>query len=215
MTETSPLGVVNQLKAKHAQLEDSEKQLLRLVQGRPPFGVQLRICEQEQSCDEVQNDGLTSGHVQIKGHWIVGQYFTVDQAILTADGWFDTGDIATLDSDGYLNIRDRAKDLIKSGGEWISSVELENIASSHPELEMVAVIAAKHPRWDERPVLIVKKQQGSQITADDIFSYYLDKIAKWQIPDHIVFVDEIPVGGTGKIVKKELREMYGSILLEN
>ncbi|WP_353173954.1 long-chain fatty acid--CoA ligase [Acinetobacter rudis] len=215
MTETSPLGAVNQLKAKHTVLDDIDKLSLRLAQGRPPFGVQLRICDQEKGINELARDGLTAGHLQIKGHWIVSHYFAADQSALTQDGWFDTGDIATLDQDGYLKICDRSKDLIKSGGEWISSVELENIASSHPELEMVAVIAAIHPRWDERPILIAKKQAQSQVTAHEILTYYVNKIAKWQIPDQVVFVDTIPVGGTGKILKKELREMYGSILLES
>lgn len=215
MTETSPLGVVNQLKAKHADLEESDQLSLRLAQGRPPFGVQLRICDQEKGMTEVSRDGQSTGHLQIKGHWIVEQYFAADQTALTQDGWFDTGDIATLDQDGYLKICDRSKDLIKSGGEWISSVELENIAIAHPEIDTVAVIAAAHPRWDERPVLIAKRVAQSQVTAEDILNYYVGKIAKWQIPDQVIFVDAIPIGGTGKILKKELRETYGSVLLTN
>lgn len=215
MTETSPLGAVNQLKGKHADLDDAEKLSLRLAQGRPPFGIQLRVCDQEKGTTEVARDGLTPGNLQIKGHWIVSSYFAADESALTTDGWFDTGDIATLDQDGYLKICDRSKDLIKSGGEWISSVELENIASAHPEIDIVAVIAATHPRWDERPILIAKKMANSQVTAEDILAHYADKIAKWQIPDKVIFVDSIPVGGTGKILKKELREAYGSVLLAN
>lgn len=215
MTETSPLGAVNQLKGKHAHLDDADKLSLRLAQGRPPFGIQLRICDEEKGTQEVERDGVTPGNLQIKGHWIVSSYFAADESALTADGWFDTGDIATLDQDGYLKICDRSKDLIKSGGEWISSVELENIASAHPEIDIVAVIAAEHPRWDERPILIAKKMANSQVSADDILAYYTDKIAKWQIPDRVIFVDSIPVGGTGKILKKELRETYGSVLLVN
>lgn len=213
MTETSPVGAVNQLKAKHLQCSETAQFELRFSQGRPPFGVQLRICDQENSVNEVSRDGQTAGNLQIKGHWIVDTYFGKDQTALTADGWFDTGDIATLDEDGYLKICDRSKDLIKSGGEWISSVELENIASSHPEIDVVAVIAAEHPRWDERPILIAKKSASSQLTEQDILNYYTDKIAKWQIPDKVIFVDSIPVGGTGKILKKDLRERYGSVLL--
>ena len=215
MTETSPVGAVNQLKAKHFDLSETEQSKLRLSQGRPPFGVQLRVTDAENGTNEVQRDGQTTGNLQIKGHWIVDSYFGTDKSALTVDGWFDTGDIATLDQDGYMNISDRSKDLIKSGGEWISSVELENIAIAHPEIDNVAVIAATHLKWDERPILIAKKTAESQITADDILDYYTDKIAKWQIPDKVIFVDSIPVGGTGKILKKDLREIYGSVLLES
>lgn len=214
MTETSPMGAVNQLKAKHAQLDEATQAQLRLSQGRPPFGVQLRVCDQENGTTEISRDGVSVGNLQIKGHWIVDTYFGKDESALTSDGWFDTGDIATLDQDGYMNIADRSKDLIKSGGEWISSVELENIASGHPEIDTVAVIAASHPRWDERPILIAKKAASSQVTEDEILAFYNNKIAKWQIPDKVIFVDAIPVGGTGKILKKDLREMYGSVLLE-
>ncbi len=214
MTETSPVGSVNQLKAKHLELAETEQFNVRFSQGRPPFGVQLRVSDEENGVTEIQRDGQTSGNLQIKGHWIVDSYFGENKSALTLDGWFDTGDIATLDQDGYMNICDRSKDLIKSGGEWISSVELENIASAHPAIDMVAVIAAVHPRWDERPILIAKKSAESQITAEDILDYYTDKIAKWQIPDKVIFVDSIPVGGTGKILKKVLREEYGSVLLE-
>lgn len=213
MTETSPLGAVNQLKAKHAALDDSEKFKLRFAQGRPPYGVSLRVCQDEKGTAESARDGQLPGHLQIKGHWIVESYFDQFNHALTQDGWFDTGDIATLDQDGYMQISDRSKDLIKSGGEWISSVELENIAIAHPELDMVAVIAASHPKWDERPILIAKKSAASSLSEAEILDFYANKIAKWQIPDKVVFVDVIPVGGTGKILKKDLREAYGSILL--
>lgn len=213
MTETSPVGVINQLKAKHLKLNESEQFELRFSQGRPPFGVNIRLSDDEKGHTELARDGQTTGHLQVKGHWIVESYFNQFTHALTADGWFDTGDMATIDQDGYMMISDRSKDLIKSGGEWISSVELENIAIAHPEIDMVAVIAATHPKWDERPVLIAKKSTTSQITEDQILALYTDKIAKWQIPDKVVFVDSIPVGGTGKVLKKDLREIYGSILL--
>ncbi len=215
MTETSPLGVVNQLKAKHIELNASDKFKLRFAQGRPPYGVSLRVCQDEMGTVESARDGHLSGHLQIKGHWIVESYFDAFKHSLTEDGWFDTGDIATLNEDGYMQICDRSKDLIKSGGEWISSVELENIAIAHPELEMVAVIAATHPKWDERPILIAKKLIESSISETEILDFYSNKIAKWQIPDKVIFVDTIPVGGTGKILKKDLRETYGSVLLNN
>ena len=214
MTETSPLGSVNQMKAKHLILSEEEQFKSRFSQGRPPFGVKLRITDAENSTNEIQRDGKTAGNLQIQGHWIVDTYFGKDQSALTSDGWFDTGDIATLDQDGYLNISDRSKDLIKSGGEWISSVELENIAIAHPEIDIAAVIAAIHPKWDERPILIAKKSLESQLTEEDVLDFYINKIAKWQIPDKVIFVDAMPLGGTGKILKKDLRDQYNAVLLE-
>ncbi|WP_173910829.1 long-chain-fatty-acid--CoA ligase [Acinetobacter sp. Marseille-Q1618] len=215
MTEMSPLGTSNQLKAKHHKLSADEQLNVRLSQGRPPFGVDLRITDEENGTHEVSRDGHSTGNLQVKGHWIIESYYGKSDNALTADGWFDTGDIASINEDGYLLLSDRAKDLIKSGGEWISSVELENIAMSHPEIAMAAVIAATHPKWDERPVVIAIKQQGSEITEDDLLNYYADKIAKWQIPDKVIFVDSIPLTGTGKMLKKDLRDQYGSVLLEN
>ncbi|WP_111858005.1 long-chain-fatty-acid--CoA ligase [Acinetobacter sp. CFCC 10889] len=215
MTEMSPLGTSNQLKAKHNNLPTDEQLNIRLSQGRPPFGVDLRITDEENGTHEVARDGHTTGNLQVKGHWIIDSYYGKPQNALTTDGWFDTGDIASINEDGYLLLSDRAKDLIKSGGEWISSVELENIAMSHPEIAMAAVIAATHPKWDERPVVIAIKQQGSEVTEQDLLHYYADKIAKWQIPDKVVFVDAIPLTGTGKMLKKDLREKYGSVLLES
>ena len=214
MTETSPLGSVNQMNAKHLILSEEEQFKSRFSQGRPPFGVKLRITDAENSTNEIQRDGKTAGNLQIQGHWIVDTYFGKDQSALTSDGWFDTGDIATVDEDGYLNISDRSKDLIKSGGEWISSVELENIAIAHPEIDIAAVIAAIHPKWDERPILIAKKSLESQLTEEDVLDFYINKIAKWQIPDKVIFVDAMPLGGTGKILKKDLRDQYNAVLLE-
>lgn len=215
MTETSPLGSSNQLKAKHSQLSEQECANIRLSQGRPPFGVSLRLCKGEQGCEAVPHDGQSIGNLQIKGHWIIDRYYGKDQSALTEDGWFDTGDIATLDQDGFMHISDRAKDLIKSGGEWISSVELENIAMGHPEIKMAAAIAAIHPKWDERPVLIAIKAEESTLTEDELLAYYQGKIAKWQIPDRVIFAQSIPLSGTGKMLKKELRVMYEQVLLSN
>ncbi|MEK5757346.1 MULTISPECIES: long-chain-fatty-acid--CoA ligase [Acinetobacter] len=214
MTETSPLGSANQLKTKHLDLTDEEKMQIRLSQGRPPFGVDLRLTDEEKGTQEIARDGETIGNLQIKGHWIIDHYFGKEESALTADGWFDTGDIATLNEDGFMKLCDRSKDLIKSGGEWISSVDLENIAMGHPEIAMAAVIAAQHPKWDERPVLIAIKKPASHVSEAEILDYYADKVAKWQIPDRVIFVDSIPLSGTGKMLKKDLRELYGSILLE-
>lgn len=214
MTEISPLGTANQLKTKHLHLSDEEKLQIRLSQGRPPFGVDLRLTDAEKGTHEIERDGQTTGNLQVKGHWVISHYFGKEESALTADGWFDTGDIATLDQDGFMRLSDRSKDLIKSGGEWISSVELENIAMGHPEIAMAAVIAAQHPKWDERPVLIAIKKPDSQLSEIDLLDYYADKVAKWQIPDRVLFVDAIPLSGTGKMLKKDLRELYGAILLE-
>lgn len=213
MTETSPLGAANQIKAKHLELSEEERFEIRLSQGRPPFGVDLRLTDAENSSQEVARDGETPGNLQIRGHWIIHHYFGKADSALSSDGWFDTGDIATLDEDGFVFISDRAKDLIKSGGEWISSVELENLAMGHPEINMAAVIAAQHPKWDERPILIAVKKPDSQLNEQELLSYYADKVAKWQIPDTVVFVDAIPLSGTGKIMKKDLRDQFGEVLL--
>lgn len=213
MTETSPLGTANQVKAKHEQLSEIERAKIRTAQGRPPFGVSLRLVDSEQGTQTVEHDGETVGHLQIKGHWIVERYFGKNELATTQDGWFDTGDIATLDQDGFMRLSDRAKDLIKSGGEWISSVELENIAMGHPEIKMAAAIAALHPKWDERPVLIAVKTEHSQLTEQQMLDYYQDKIAKWQIPDRVIFVDSIPLSGTGKMLKRELRSLYENVLM--
>lgn len=213
MTESSPLGTANQLKAKHRSLSQQEQAQMRLSQGRPPYGVSVRLVDEEKGINPIAHDGETIGNLQIKGHWIIERYFGQTNSALTPDGWFDTGDIASLDQDGFLHISDRAKDLIKSGGEWISSVELENIAMGHPEITMAAVIAAEHPKWDERPVLIAVKQPDSQLSEDDLIAYYTDKIAKWQTPDKVIFVDAIPLSGTGKMLKRKLREEFSSVLL--
>ena len=213
MSETSPLGTVNQPKVKHAALSAEDYEKLRLTQGRPPFGVELRIVDGD-STTALAHDGQTQGNLQVRGAWIVDQYFNQEKSALTADGWFDTGDIATIDADGYMTICDRAKDLIKSGGEWISSVDIENIAAGHPEIKMAAAIAARHAKWDERPILIVVKHEDSTLTEEEVLAYFDNKIARWQVPDLVIFVDALPVNGTGKIVKAELRSLYGHALLE-
>ncbi len=215
MTETSPLGTMNQIKAKHKSLSDDEMNKLRESQGRPPYGVQLRLMDTEQPDKPVAEDGHAQGRLQIRGHWVIDDYFTQSPDAITADGWFDTGDIATIDADGYMNIRDRSKDLIKSGGEWISSVELENIAVEHPQVKMAAAIAAKHKQWGERPVLIVVKEEDSAVTESEILEIYNDRIASWQIPDKVVFVDNIVLNGAGKMMKNNLRDAHGDVLLES
>lgn len=212
MTETSPLGTMNQLLQKHDALPEAERRALREGQGRPPYGVELRITDDAGAI--LPTDGKTQGRLQIRGHWVMDSYFKAEQSALTADGWFDTGDVATIDPDGYMVIRDRSKDIIKSGGEWISTVELEDIALSHPDVANAAAIAARHPKWDERPVLVVVRRAGSQVTEQAILEHFDGKVAGWQIPDAVVFVDALPLGGTGKVLKTRLRDEFGEILIE-
>ncbi len=212
MTETSPLGTLNQLLQKHESLSAAEQAKLREGQGRPPYGVELRIVGE--NGEILPNDGKTQGDLQIRGHWIVQSYFGTGTSALTTDGWFDTGDVATLDQDGYMLIRDRSKDIIKSGGEWISTVELEDIAISHPDVANAAAIAAKHEKWDERPVLIVVAAEGSNPTKEDILGHYQGRIASWQVPDEVIFVQELPIGATGKVLKNKLRDEFGDVLIE-
>ncbi|WP_164660595.1 long-chain-fatty-acid--CoA ligase [Tropicibacter sp. Alg240-R139] len=212
MTETSPLGTLNQLLQKHDGLSDAEKGKIREGQGRPPYGVELRLVDDEGT--RLAEDGETQGNLQIRGHWIVDTYFKADGSALTEDGWFDTGDVATVDSDGYMIIRDRSKDIIKSGGEWISTVELEDIAISHDAVANAAAIAAKHAKWDERPVIIAIKHADVDLDEAALLEHYKGKIASWQIPDKVIFVDELPLGGTGKVLKNKLRDQFGDVLLD-
>lgn len=211
MTELSPIGSINNLLAKHLHLPQEQQWQIRNTQGRPPFGVELRIVNDEGVA--MPDDGTAQGNLQARGHWVVESYFKKDQSALE-DGWFSTGDVSTIDPDGYMSIRDRSKDIIKSGGEWISTVELENIAVAHPDLIGAAAIAAKHPKWDERPLLVVVKREGHEVTAKDVLAFFEGKIAKWQIPDDVVFVESLPLNATGKLMKNKLREMYGNYLLE-
>jgi fatty-acyl-CoA synthase len=212
MTETSPLGAINRPLAKHSALPAQEQEQLRLSQGRPPYGVQLRVVGADGQ--ELPRDGKSQGDLQVRGFWIVNTYFKTDKSAQTDDGWFDTGDIATLDGDGYLVIRDRAKDLIKSGGEWISSVELENLAMSHPEIQAAAAIGVPHPKWDERPVVVAIKREGAVVSEDELRVFIAGKVPSWQVPDRVVLVDSLPLGGTGKVLKNKLREAYAGLLAD-
>ncbi len=212
MTETSPIGTVNQLTQKHLSLSSEEQTSIRHGQGRPLFGVDLRIVDDNGAV--LPNDGNTQGILQVKGLWVVDTYHQSQESALTQDGWFDTGDIATLDNDGYMVIRDRAKDIIKSGGEWISTVELENIAIAHPAVASAAVVAARHDKWDERPVLVVVPAESSTVDESELISFYDDKVASWQKPDKVIIVESMPLGGTGKVLKSVLREQYGNVLLD-
>ena len=212
MTETSPLGTTGSQTAPIAAM-DAEAQLrFRLKQGRPPLGIEMKLTDDVNR--ELPHDGTTFGRLKVKGPYVVGEYFKGEGgAILDEDGFFDTGDVATLDEYGFMQITDRAKDVIKSGGEWISSIEIENIAVGHDKAALCAVIGAVHPKWDERPVLLVKLNPGETATKDEFLAFLEGKIAKWWTPDDVVFVDDIPLGATGKIDKKLIRQrMEGYVL---
>ncbi|MEM9277476.1 MAG: long-chain-fatty-acid--CoA ligase [Pseudomonadota bacterium] len=211
MTEMSPLGTVNHLKNKHLDLSDEDQKEIRLSQGRPPYGMELAIFDDE--FNQLPNDGEAQGNLHCRGPWVLSDYFLAEKDTTLNQGWFHTGDVATLDEDGFMIIRDRSKDIIKSGGEWISTVELENIAVGHPAIASAAAIAARHEKWDERPVIIAVRNSGTEVSEEDVINYYDGKIAKWQIPDKVIFVDALPLGATGKILKKELREEYGDCLV--
>ncbi|PLK62718.1 AMP-binding protein, partial [Klebsiella pneumoniae] len=211
MTETSPIGTINTPLSKHDALPAQEQQKQRAGQGRPIFGIELQVVDVDG--EPLPRDGQSQGYLQVRGHWVVEQYYGQDASALTAAGWFDTGDIGTLDANGYLVISDRAKDIIKSGGEWISTVELENIAIAHPGVRSAAAIAARHPRWDERPVLLCVRAEGGEVEETDLLSWFEKRVPKWQIPDRVIFVDALPVSATGKVLKNQLRQAYGEILM--
>ncbi len=205
MTESSPLGTVAALTPQIAALPFDQQVATKLKQGRPPVGIELRLSEEDGS--DVPHDGHAFGRLKMRGPFVVGEYFRGEGgAILDEDGFFDTGDVATIDAEGYMQITDRAKDVIKSGGEWISSIEIENIAAGHPKALIAAVIGVHHPKWEERPLLLVQLKLGETATAEEFLVFLDGKIAKWWMPDEVRFIEEIPLGGTGKIDKKLIRQ---------
>ena len=212
MTEMSPLGTLSAPKAGWAKLDEADRQAIRVKQGRPPYGVELRIVDDDGN--ELPWDGSASGRLMVRGPWIASGYFKRDSGkrdVSEEDpvhGWFDTGDVACIDAEGYMQITDRAKDVIKSGGEWISSIDVENVAVAHPQIAEAAVIGVPHPRWSERPLLIVVLKKDAEIGGQEILDFMRGKIARWWIPDDVVFVDEIPHTATGKISKLQLREQF-------
>ena len=211
MTELSPLGTLSTLKNKHLSLSDEDKLKIRMKQGRAIFGLDFKIVDDNGK--EQAHDGKAYGDLLVKGPWVIKEYFKQEGASPLIDGWFPTGDVATVDADGYMQITDRSKDVIKSGGEWISSIDVENIAMAHPEVLMAACIGMPHPKWDERPIVVVVVKPGAQLDRGQILSFYEGKIAKWQIPDDAVFVEAIPIGATGKMLKTKLREMLSTYKL--
>ena len=206
MTELSPLGTVCAFKGKHMGQTPEQRQAVQAKQGRAVFGVDMKIIDPEGK--ELPHDGQHAGDLLVRGHWVVSRYFKEEGEGHLQDGWFPTGDVAKIDADGYMQITDRSKDVIKSGGEWIGSIDLENIAMAHPAVAMAACIAAFHPKWDERPLLVVMKKPGMEVSREELLAFYDGKIAKWWTPDDVVFVETIPLGATGKMLKHRLREQY-------
>jgi 3-(methylthio)propionyl---CoA ligase len=208
MTEMSPLGTLCTLKNKHLLLSKEEQMKIRLKQGRAIYGMDMKIIDE--AGNELPHDGKAFGDLLVKGPWIMAEYFKQSEEPSPmsplVDGWFPTGDVATIDPDGYMQITDRSKDVIKSGGEWISSIDIENIAVAHPAVAMAACIGVYHPKWDERPIIAVVKKPGADVSREALIAFYEGKTAKWQVPDDVVFVDAIPIGATGKMQKNKLRE---------
>lgn len=204
MTEMSPLGTLCSLKNKHLALDKAAQFAVQVKQGRPIFGVDVRVVDGNGV--DLPWDGKSAGNLLVRGPWIASDYFRNAGPSPLQDGWFPTGDVVTIDADGYIHITDRTKDVIKSGGEWISSIELENIAMAHPDVAMAACIARPDPKWDERPLLVVVRREGSSLDRDGLLRFYDGKVAKWMIPDDVVFVPSIPLGATGKMLKNRLRQ---------
>ena len=212
MTEMSPIGTYGTLKGKHANADWPTQRAILLKQGRAVFGVDMKIVDPEGKA--LAHDGKVSGDLLVRGPWIVSEYFKGEGGtIVDQEGYFATGDVGTIDADGFLQITDRSKDVIKSGGEWISSIDVENIAMAHPAVMMSACIGIHHPKWDERPILVVVKKPNADVTAQDLLNFYDGKIAKWQVPDDVQFVEAIPLGATGKMMKAKLREQFKDYVL--
>ncbi|KFJ09101.1 AMP-binding enzyme family protein [Delftia acidovorans] len=214
MTEMSPLGTLCTLKNKQLQLPKDEQMKILQKQGRAIYGVDMRIVDSDGT--DQPWDGKSYGDLLVRGPWIVDSYFKGESPLVKdaqGRGWFPTGDVATIDPDGFMQITDRSKDVIKSGGEWISSIDIENIAMAHPAVAMAACIGMPHPKWDERPIVAVAKKPGAEVTREELLKFYEGKTAKWQIPDDVVFVDAIPLGATGKMLKTRLREQLAGYRL--
>jgi len=211
MTEMSPLGTACTFKPGHLAMSAEEQFRVQTKQGRVLFGVDMKIVGDDGA--DLPWDGTSFGDLLVRGPWVLREYFKGEggnplKTDAEGHAWFPTGDVATIDADGYMQITDRSKDVIKSGGEWISSIEIENIAVAHPSVAMAACIAARHPKWDERPLLVVMKKPDAEVSREELLAHYEGKVAKWQVPDDIVFVDAIPLGATGKMLKAKLREQF-------
>jgi fatty-acyl-CoA synthase len=212
MTEMSPLGSLCTMKPEYANLTGDAKLDIEMKQGHPPFGVEMKITDDNDK--PLPWDGKVFGRLKVRGPAVAKSYYKGEgNEVFDKDGWFDTGDVATMDQYGYMQVTDRSKDVIKSGGEWISSIDLENLAVGHPKVAEAAVIGVAHPKWDERPLLVIVLKKGETATKDDILGFMQGKCAKWWMPDDVVFVDEIPHTATGKIQKITLRKQFADYRL--
>ncbi|HTS40774.1 MAG TPA: fatty-acid--CoA ligase [Xanthobacteraceae bacterium] len=211
MTEMSPLGTLGSIKPEYAGLKGEERLDIQMKQGHPPFGVEMKIVDDDNK--ELPRDGKIFGRLKVRGPSVARRYFKENADVVDADGFFDTGDVSTIDPYGYMQITDRAKDVIKSGGEWISSIDIENLAVGHPKVAEAAVIGVKHPKWDERPLLVVVVKKDQSVSKQELIEFMTGKIAKWWIPDDVAFVEEIPHTATGKIQKTALRERFKDYVL--
>jgi acyl-CoA synthetase (AMP-forming)/AMP-acid ligase II len=212
MSETSPMATIGTLLPKHHALSADAQVAVQTKQGRAMYGVELRIADEAHR--PLPHDGTKAGDLLVRGPWVTSGYFKGEGGqVLDADGWFATGDVATIDADGYVQITDRSKDVIKSGGEWISSIDLENAAMAHPAVQEAAVIGIPHPKWQERPLLIVVPKPGSNPTGEELLRFLSERVAKWWLPDDVTFIDELPHTATGKIQKVKLRERFKDMRL--
>jgi fatty-acyl-CoA synthase len=208
MTETTAVATMSNLSSADMALPAQERHDRVAKQGKSVFGVEIKVVDEQGAT--LPRDGVSQGELMVRGQWIVERYHKAEGSALV-NGWFPTGDIATISAEGVMQIRDRTKDVIKSGGEWISSIDLENAAVAHPGVAMAAVIGVKHPKWDERPLLLVVRKPQAEFDKQELLDFLAGRVAKWWVPDDVVFVDSLPVGGTGKVQKNELRQKYGSI----
>ena len=210
MTEMSPLGTLNAFNSDMVNMDLEERYDLQTSQGKAIYGCQIKIVDDKGNT--LPNDGKTFGRLMVKGPAIIERYYKGEETALE-NGWFDTGDVSTISKDGYMRIVDRSKDVIKTGGEWISSIDLENTAVGHPGIAEACVVGVLHPKWDERPLMFVVKNNLEECDKDSVLNYLSDKVAKWWLPDDIIFVDELPHGATGKLLKTGLREEYKNHLM--
>ena len=208
MTETTAIATLSQIGTEEAGWPPEERHALVSRQGKSVFGIEIKVVDESGTTQP--RDGVSQGELMVRGQWIVDRYHKADRSALV-DGWFPTGDIATIDAKGVMQIRDRTKDVIKSGGEWISSIDLENAAAAHPAVAMAAVIGVKHPRWDERPLLLIVRKPGQTLDKPQILDFLAGRVAKWWLPEDVQFLDSLPAGGTGKVQKNELRQRFGQL----
>ena len=210
MTETTAAATTSMLNASDLGLSATQQHAIVAKQGKSLYGIEIKVVDEAGTT--LPRDGISQGELYVRGQWVVSAYYKAEKSALI-DGWFPTGDIASIEANGRMQIRDRTKDVIKSGGEWISSIDLENAALAHPAVAMAAVIGVKHPKWEERPLLLIVRKPDAAVERDDILAFLTDRVAKWWIPDEVLFVDALPVGGTGKVQKNELRQKYGGVFV--